>query len=71
MVELKKSVGRIDKAIDELLFYSIQYNLKIIGVPQINEKETSEETAELCVKLFSGIGVDASISDIDIAYRVP
>ena len=24
-----------------------------------------------CVKLFSGIGVDVSISDIDIAHRVP
>ena len=33
--------------------------------------ESSEETAELCVKLFSGIRVDVSISDIDIAHRVP
>ena len=71
LVELKENVGRIDKAIDELLFYSFQYNVKIIGVPQVNEKESSEEPAELCVKLFSGIGVDVSISDIDIAHRVP
>ena len=47
LVELKENVGRIDKAIDELLFYSFQYNLKIIGVPQVNEKEPSEETTEL------------------------
>ena len=45
LVELKENVRRIDKAIDELLFYSFQYNLKIIGVPQVNEKESSEETA--------------------------
>ena len=70
LVELKENVGRIDKAIDELLFYSFQYNLKIVGVPQVNEKESSEETAELCIKLFSGIGVDVTISDIDIAHGV-
>ena len=52
-------------------FFSFQYNLKIIGVPQVNDKESSEETAELRVKLFFGIGVDVSISDIDIAHRVP
>ena len=71
LIELKENVERIDKAIDELLFYSFQYNLRIIGVPQVNEKESSEETADLFVKLFSGIGVDVSISDIDIAHRVP
>ena len=36
LVELTENVGRIDKAIVELLFYSFQYNLKIIGVPQVN-----------------------------------
>ena len=35
LVELKENVGRIDKKIVELLFYSFQYNLKIIGVPQV------------------------------------
>ena len=36
-----------------------------------NDKESSQETAELCAKLFSVVGVDVSISDIDIAHRVP
>ena len=67
---LTENVARIDKAIDDMLFYSYQYNLKIVGVPHVGETESSEETVELCVKLFSALGVETSISDIDIAHRV-
>ena len=56
---------------DDTLFYSYQDNLKIVGVPHIGETESSEETVELCVKLFSALGVEKPISDIDIAHRVP
>ena len=68
---LTENVARIDKAIDDMLFYSYQYNLKIVGVPHVGETESSEETVELCVKLFSALGVETPISDIDIAHRVP
>ena len=68
---LTVNVDRIDKAIDEMLYYSYQYNLKIVGVPLISESESVQDTAELCVKLFSGLGVDVSMSEIDIAHRVP
>ena len=54
-----------------MLYYGYQYNLKIVGVPLISESESAQDTAELCVKLFSGLGVDVSISEIDIAHRVP
>ena len=57
---LTVNVDRIDKAIDEMLYYSYQYNLKIVGVPLISESESAQDTAELCVKLFSGLGVDVS-----------
>ena len=93
---LTVNVDRIDKAIDEMLYCSYQYNLKIVGVlacvqtsplPIFSEgggtsvhrigrssylrSESAQNTAELCVKLFSGLGVDVSISEIDIAHRVP
>ena len=68
---MTENVTRIDKAIDEMLFYSYQYNVKIVGVPHVSENESSEETVELCVKLFSALGVETPISDIDIAQRVP
>ena len=68
---LTVKVDKTDKAIDEMLYYSYQYNLKIVGVPLISERESAQDTAELCVKLFTGLGVDISLSDIDIAHRVP
>ncbi|CAH3193103.1 unnamed protein product [Porites evermanni] len=67
---LTVNVDRIYKAIDEMFYYSYQYNLKIVGVPFISESESAQDTVELCVKLFSGLGVDVSISEIDIAHRV-
>ena len=67
---LEKNFDRIDKAIDDIPHYSYQYNLKIVGVPQINENESAEDTANLCLKLFSSLGNDISSSDIDIAHRV-
>jgi hypothetical protein len=48
---LSVGVNRIDKAID-LLTYSYQYNLKIVGVPQLDDKESSDETAVLCIHFF-------------------
>ena len=56
---LTVNVDRIDKAIDEMLYYSTL------------RSESAQDTAELCVKLFSGLGVDVSTSEINIAQRVP
>ena len=42
-----------------------------MGVPLISESESAQDTAELCVKLFSGLGVNVSTSEINIAQRVP
>ena len=68
---LERNVDRIDRAIDDMLHYSYQYNLKIVGVPQINENESAQDTANLCLKLFSALGNDISFFDVDIAHRVP
>ena len=57
---LTVNVDRIDKAIDEMLYYSTYLR-----------SESAQDTAELCVKLFSGLGVDVSTSEINIAHRVP
>ena len=39
--KLERQVEAVSKAIDEVTSYSYQYNLKIVGVPQTNEKETA------------------------------
>ena len=67
---LPKDVDRIDKAIDDILSYSYQYNLKIVGVPQIKENESAYETTNLCLKMFSALRNDISALEIDIAHRV-
>ena len=61
----------ISDAIDDIVDYSYQYNMKIVGVPEASEKESAETTANLCLKLFHTLGVkDISMQDIDIAHRV-
>ena len=62
--------GELTMKLMTCCFIVISTNLKIISVPHVNEKESAEETVDLCVKLFSGIGVDVSISDIDFADRL-
>jgi len=49
---LTVKVDRTDKAIDEMLYYSYQYNLKIMDVPLMSERESAQDTVELCVKLL-------------------
>ena len=50
---IESRFSSIAKEIDDIVMYSYQYNLKITGIPQANEKETSEETANICLKLFA------------------
>lgn len=72
LTELTLKVDKISEQIDSIEQYSYNYNLKIVGVPQILEHETSEDTASLCIKLFSSIGTtNISLQDIDIAHRIP
>jgi len=42
-----------------------------VGVPIVAERETSQQTAGLCLKVVAGLGVeDVTFSDIDTAHRV-
>ena len=38
---LSDQVEVLSKALDDALLYSSQYNLKIVGVPQTNDRETA------------------------------
>ena len=63
-------VELLSKALDDALLYSYQYNLKIVGVPQTNDRETAKEMAKVFIKIFKKIGVKVSLADIHIAHRV-
>ena len=68
--DISKKVNDLAQAIDNLEAYSCQYNLKLVGIPELPD-ETAMATTELCAKIFQKIGASVSINDIDIAHRVP
>ena len=71
LLELVAKVDRINDALEQLQQYSYQYNVKIVGIPQQEVKESAYDTSLLCVDLFKKIGADVNLQDIDIAHRVP
>ena len=37
--------------------YRYQFNVKIVGLPLVAERETCEQTANLCLQLFVEMGI--------------
>ena len=50
--------------------YSYQYNVKMVGIPEVNSRESALGTFTLCVKLFEEMGAEISLQDIDIAHCI-
>ena len=69
--KLAVELNRVSRNIDEFQEYSYQYNVKIVGVPQTSQDESSAITSALCERLFKAMGSAVSIQDIDTAHRVP
>ncbi|XP_044165681.1 uncharacterized protein LOC114967698 [Acropora millepora] len=69
--ELAVELNRVSRNIDEFQEYSYQCNVKIVGVPQMSQDESSPITSGLCERLFKAMGSAVSIQDIDTAHRVP
>ena len=68
---LSKRVEEIGKSIELIQRYSYQYNVKIVGLPEIKAIESASDTTTLCLSLFQAAGVEILIQDIDIAHRIP
>ena len=64
--DLNTRVNSMSKAIDQATAYSYQYNLKILGVSQLDEREreSGEKTTELCVSMFNKMEVKVSEGEI-------
>jgi chromosome segregation ATPase len=71
IAEISSKVDNVGDALDQAQEYSYQYNIKIVGLPEQNDKELATETSTICVNLFKSIGADVNMEDIDIAHRVP
>ena len=67
---LSAQVERVANAMNDAEEYNYQFNVKIIGLPELNSSETAPETSPLCVKLLQEMGAEVSILVIDIAHRV-
>jgi len=71
LAQVSAKVDELGKAIDTIEEYSYQYNIKIVGVPELNSQETAMDTSKLCANLFIKMGADITLQDIDIAHQVP
>ena len=69
--KISTEVESIGKAVDDLQEHSYQFNLKIVGIPELRDNEAAVESSGLCVKLFNDIGAEVTWQDIDYAHRVP
>ena len=70
--KISETCDHIQTSLDAFELYSYQFNIKIVGMPMVAEREHPEQTANLCLQLFSALGVKGvSIQDIDTAHRVP
>ena len=58
-------VDRISQAVDSFEMYSYQYNIKIVGIPQVAETESPEDKTSICLKLLPCIGADITLQSID------
>jgi hypothetical protein len=69
----KLKFDKISEQIDAIEQYSYNYNVKIIGIPQTQDRnETAANTADICTNLFHSIGAtNVTLQDIDIAHRIP
>ena len=66
--ELSDKVNQISIALDDLLQHSYGFNVKILGVPELDSRESALDTSNLCVKIFNKLGAEVTMYDIDLAH---
>lgn len=71
---LKRSVSgdeslKVDKILQEIHEYKKQHIIKIVGVPEKSPEKTAQDTSSLCVSLFTALGAEITLQDIDMAQR--
>ena len=52
LAEISQKVYDVQDAVESIMAYSYQYNIKLMGIPQVKDSTSAEETAEICLKLF-------------------
>lgn len=68
--QLSTEVSKVSMAIDQVQEYSYSYNLKLVGVPELEPRENAFQTLQLCSVIYIAIGVHVKPYDIDITHRM-
>ena len=68
---LSSQADKILSSLDQALEYSYSYNIKLVGVPEVKQRESAGDKLELCTRIFHKIGAEIHPYDLDIAHRVP
>lgn len=68
--ELSGKDNQISITLDDLLQHSYGFNVNILGVPELNSRESTLDTSNLCVKIFNKKGTEVTMYDINLAHRV-
>ena len=59
---VNEKVKNISEAIESMENYSYQYNIKLVGFPELHEHESANDTAKLCLAIFKAIVFMITIS---------
>lgn len=65
--ELSDKDNQISITLDDLLQQSYGFNVNILGVPELNSRESTLDTSNLCVKIFNKKGTEVTMYDINLA----
>ena len=68
---LSSQAEKISSSLDQALEYSYSYHIKLVGVPEVKQRESAGDTLELCMRIFNKSGAEIHPYDLDIAHRVP
>ena len=70
LIAFALKVNEIGETVEAMMAYSYQYNLRILGIPQVNANESAQESVELCLRLFKELKANVKEYGIDIAHRL-
>ena len=66
--KISETCDRIQKSLDAFELYSYQFNIKIVGMPMVAEREHPEQTASLCLYSYTVIFSRGSKGSVDPGY---
>ena len=64
-------MDEVGSEIEEIQRYSYQYNVKIVGLPEMALRESAFATTSLSINLLRPSGMDLNKQDVNLAHRVP